>query len=37
MAEIGALLAFSAIENNDKIGLILFSDGVENMFPQKVA
>lgn len=35
MAEIGALLAFSAIENNDKIGLILFSDGVEKYVPPK--
>ena len=35
MAEIGALLAFSAIENNDKIGLILFSDKVEKYLPPK--
>lgn len=29
VAEIGAVLAFSAIKNHDKIGLILFSDKVE--------
>ncbi len=29
MAEISALLAFCAIKNNDQVGLILFSDGVE--------
>src|ERR1700722_11083268 len=29
IAEIGAVLAFSAIKNNDKIGLILFSNQVE--------
>lgn len=29
IAEIGAILAFSAIKNNDKVGLILFSDRVE--------
>ena len=28
-AEIGALLAFSAVKNNDKVGLILFSDKIE--------
>jgi uncharacterized protein (DUF58 family) len=28
-AEIGALMAFSAIRNNDKVGLIMFTDGVE--------
>ncbi len=28
-AEIGALLAFSAIRNNDKVGLLLFSDIIE--------
>ena len=35
MAEIGALLAFSAIRNNDKIGLILFSDRIELYVPPK--
>ncbi|WP_228840632.1 DUF58 domain-containing protein [Candidatus Protochlamydia phocaeensis] len=29
IAEIGALLAFSAIKNQDKIGLLLFSDEIE--------
>lgn len=29
IAEIGAVLAFSAIKNNDKVGLILFSSEVE--------
>jgi uncharacterized protein (DUF58 family) len=33
IAEISALLAFSAIKNNDKIGLILFSNGVEKYLP----
>lgn len=31
--EIAALLAFSAIQNNDKIGVILFSDVVEKFIP----
>ena len=35
IAEIGALLAFSAIKNQDKIGLILFSDRVELYVPPK--
>ena len=35
-AEIGAVLGFSAINNNDKVGLILFSDEVEKyIFPKK--
>jgi uncharacterized protein (DUF58 family) len=29
IAEIGALLAFSAIKNQDKVGLLLFSDEIE--------
>lgn len=33
IAEIGALLAFSAIKNNDKVGLILFTDEVERFLP----
>lgn len=33
IAEIGAVLAFSAIKNNDQIGLILFSDEVEKFIP----
>ena len=28
-AEVASILAFSAIRNNDKVGLILFSDHVE--------
>ena len=34
-AEIGALLAFSAVKNNDKVGLILFSDKIEKFIPPK--
>jgi uncharacterized protein (DUF58 family) len=33
--EICALLAFSAIKNNDKVGLIIFSDGVEKYVPPR--
>lgn len=33
--EISAVLAFSAINNNDKVGLILFSDHVEKFIPPK--
>jgi len=33
IAEIAAVLSFSAIENNDKIGVILFSDRVEKFIP----
>jgi len=35
IAEIGAVLAFSAIKNNDKVGLILFSDQIELYLPPK--
>lgn len=35
LTEISAVLAFSAIQNNDKIGLILFSDKVEKFIPPK--
>ena len=35
MAEIGATIAFSAIENNDKVGVIFFSDKVEKFIPPK--
>lgn len=35
IAEIGAVLAFSAIKNNDKVGLILFSSEVELYIPPK--
>jgi len=34
-AEIAALLAFSATRNNDRIGLILFSDQVEKYIPPR--
>jgi uncharacterized protein (DUF58 family) len=34
-AEIAAVLAFSAIENNDRVGLILFTDQVELFVPPK--
>jgi len=34
-AEVGAILAFSAIKNNDKVGLILFTDEVELYIPPK--
>jgi len=33
--EICALLAFSAIKNNDKVGLIIFTDKVEKYIPPK--
>ncbi len=33
MTEIAATLAFSAIQNNDKIGVIFFSDKVEKFIP----
>jgi uncharacterized protein (DUF58 family) len=32
-AEVSALCAFSAIKNNDRVGLILFSDRVEKIVP----
>ena len=35
VTEIGATLAFSAIQNNDKVGLLLFSDQVELFIPPK--
>ena len=34
-AELCALLAFSAIKNNDKVGLLLFTDDVEMFIPPK--
>jgi uncharacterized protein (DUF58 family) len=34
-AEIASVLAFSAIRNNDKVGLILFTDEVEKYIPPK--
>lgn len=33
VAEIAATLAFSAIENNDKVGVLLFTDTVEKYIP----
>lgn len=35
VTEIAATLAFSALQNNDKIGLILFSDEIELFIPPK--
>lgn len=35
LTEISATLAFSAMQNNDKVGLILFSDEVELFIPPK--
>ena len=34
-AEIAAVLAFSAIRNNDRVGLIIFTDEVERFVPPK--
>ena len=34
-AELGALIAFSAITNNDRVGLITFTDQVETFIPPK--
>ena len=34
-AEIASVLAFSAIRNNDKVGLVLFSDEVEKFIPPR--
>jgi uncharacterized protein (DUF58 family) len=35
LTEIAATLAFSAIQNNDKVGLMLFSDDIELYIPPK--
>jgi len=35
MAEIAATLAFSSIQNNDKVGVIFFTDQVEQYIPPK--
>jgi len=35
ITEIAAVLSFSAIENNDKIGVIMFSDRIEKFIPPK--
>jgi uncharacterized protein (DUF58 family) len=34
-AEIAAVLAFSAIRNNDRVGLVIFTDDVEHFVPPK--
>jgi uncharacterized protein (DUF58 family) len=34
-AELAAVLAFSAIRNNDKVGLIMFTDQIEKFVPPK--
>jgi uncharacterized protein (DUF58 family) len=34
-AELAALLAFSAIRNNDRVGLVLFTDGIELFLPPR--
>lgn len=35
MAEIAATLAFSSIQNNDKVGVVFFTDKVEQFIPPK--
>lgn len=35
ITEIAAVLAFSAIQNNDKIGVLFFSDTIEKFIPPK--
>ncbi len=35
VAEVAALLAFSAIKNNDRVGLIMFTDRIEKFVPPK--
>ncbi len=35
LTELSAVLAFSAINNNDKVGVILFSDRIEQFIPPK--
>lgn len=35
ITELSAVLAFSAIQNNDKIGMILFTDKIEKFIPPK--
>ncbi len=34
-AEVGAVLAFSAVRNNDKVGLLIFTNTVEKFIPPK--
>ena len=35
VTEIGSTLAFSAIKNNDKVGMMLFTDGIEKTIPPR--
>ena len=35
ITEISATLSFSALQNNDKVGVILFSDQIELFIPPK--
>ena len=35
ITEIAAVLSFSAIQNNDKVGVIMFSDRIERFIPPK--
>ena len=35
VAELAAVIAFSAIKNNDRVGLVLFTDEVERVVPPK--
>ena len=35
MIELASILSFSAIKNNDKVGLLLFSDKIEEFIPPK--
>jgi uncharacterized protein (DUF58 family) len=35
IAEIAGVLAFSAIQNNDKVGVLFFSDAIEMYIPPK--
>ena len=34
-AELAAVLAYAAVKNNDKVGLIIFSDSIEKFIPPK--
>lgn len=34
-AEVASVIAFSAVQNNDKVGLLLFSEQVEGVFPPR--
>lgn len=35
ITELGSTLAFSAIKNNDKVGLMMFSEGIEKFVPPR--